>query len=154
MEDMLLSKLGEIVLKGLNRRQFERWLWPDLRAQLDLLNEKDMTVRLFMEGSSKPFWDHFADYKKGVITMHPEADDPFEMRKALPNCAILGGMPVELLGRGTPEECVARAKALVDGLGGLEGGLVLSQDKMGTFKTDADPANLKAVSEFIVNYRG
>ena len=138
----------------LNGKQFDRWLWPDLKDELDLLNEKDMTVRLFMEGSSKPFWDHFADYKKGIITMHPEADDPFEMRKALPNCAILGGMTVELLGRGTPEECVERAKALVDGLGALDGGFVLCQDKMGTFKADARPENLKAVSEFIVNYRG
>ena len=138
----------------LNGRQFDRWLWPDLKDELDILNEKNLTTRLFMEGSSKPFWDHFADYKKGIITMHPEADDPFEMRKALPNCAILGGMPVELLGRGTPEECVAKAKSLVDGLGGLDGGFILSQDKMGTFKSDADPKNLRAVSEFIVNYRG
>ncbi len=138
----------------LNAKQFDRWLWPDLKDELDLLNEKNMTVRLFMEGSSKPFWDHFADYKKGIITMHPEADDPFEMRKALPNCAILGGMPVELLGRGTPEECVERAKALVDGLGALDGGFVLCQDKMGTFKNDARYETLKAVSDFIVNYRG
>ena len=138
----------------LNAKQFDRWLWPDLKDELDLLNEKNMTVRLFMEGSSKPFWDHFADYKKGIITMHPEADDPFEMRKALPNCAILGGMPVELLGRGTPEECVERAKALVDGLGALDGGFVLCQDKMGTFKNDARYETLKAVSDFIVDYRG
>ena len=79
---------------------------------------------------------------------------PAGMRKELPNCAILGGMTVELLGRATPEECVERAKALVDGLGALDGGFVLCQDKMGTFKADARPENLKAVSEFIVNYRG
>lgn len=138
----------------LNVKQFDRWLWPDLKPQLDLLEEKDMTVRLFMEGSSKPFWDHFKDYKQGIITMHPETDDVFEMRKELPNCAILGGMTAELLGRGTPEQCVARTKELIDGLGGLEGGFVLSQDKMLTFKNDAKPENLKAVSEFVCNYRG
>ena len=113
-----------------------------------------MTVRLFMEGSSKPFWDHFQDYKKGIITMHPETDDPFEMRKALPNCAILGGMTVELLGRGTPQECVDRTKELIDGLGAFDGGFVLSQDKMVTFKNDARPENLKAVSDFVLNYKG
>lgn len=138
----------------LNVKQFDRWLWPDLKPQLDLLNEKDMTVRLFFEGSSKPFWDHLKDYKKGIITMHPETDNVFEMRKELPNCAILGGMTAELLGRGTPEQCVARTKELIDGLGGLEGGFVLSQDKMLTFKNDAQPENLKAVSEFVTNYRG
>lgn len=138
----------------LNVKQFDRWLWPDLKPQLDLLNEKDMTVRLFFEGSSKPFWDHLKDYKKGIITMHPETDNVFEMRKELPNCAILGGMTAELLGRGTPQQCVARTKELIDGLGGLEGGFVLSQDKMLTFKNDAQPENLKAVSEFVTNYRG
>ena len=63
-------------------------------------------------------------------------------------------MTAELLGRGTPEQCVARTKELIDGLGGLEGGFVLSQDKMLTFKNDAKPENLKAVSEFVTNYRG
>lgn len=138
----------------LNAKQFDRWLWKDLKDQLDLLEEKNMTLRLFMEGSSKPFWDHFADYKKGIITMHPEADDLFEMRRALPNCAILGGMPVELLGRGTPEQCVEKVKSTIDGLGGLDGGYILCQDKMITFRQDADPQNLKAVSDFVVNYRG
>lgn len=138
----------------LNRRQFERWLWPDLRAQLDLLNEKDMTVRLFMEGSSKPFWDYLKDYKKGIITMHVEEDDLFEMRKALPNCAILGGMDHVTLGTGAPGDCVELAKRLIDGLGGLEGGFILSQGKMLTYPRDARPENMKAVSDFVLNYRG
>ncbi len=138
----------------LNRKQFDRWLWPDLKDQLDLLNEKDMTVRLFMEGHSKPFWDHLQDYKKGIITMHLEQDDPFECRQALPNCAILGGMDLLTLGNGTPEQCVDRAKALIDGLGALDGGFILSQDKMVTYAVDAKSENMKAVSDFVLNYRG
>jgi len=138
----------------LNNKQFDKWLWPDLKPQLDLLEEKNMTTRLFLEGSSKPFWDYFKDYKQGIITMHPETDDVFEMRKALPNCAILGGMPVELLGRGTKEACVDRVKKLVDELGGLDGGFILCQDKMVTYRQDAKPENVKAVSDFILNYRG
>lgn len=138
----------------MNNKQFDRWLWPDIKDQLDLLEEKDMTVRLFMEGSTKPFWDHFSDYKKGIITMHPEKDDPFEMRKALPNCAILGGMTLQLLGQGTPQQCVDRTRELIDGLDGLNGGFVLCQDKMITYKNDCRPENLRAVSEFVQNYRG
>jgi len=138
----------------LNNKQFERWLWPDLKPQLDLLQEKNMTTRLFLEGSSKPFWDYLKDYNKGIITMHPETDDVFEMRKALPNCAILGGMPVELLGYGSKDACVDRAKKLVDELGGLDGGFILSQDKMVTYRQDAKPENVKAVSDFILGYKG
>ena len=43
---------------------------------------------------------------------------------------------------------------LIDGLGAFDGGFVLSQDKMVTFKNDARPENLKAVSDFVLNYKG
>lgn len=136
----------------LNPKQFERFLWPNLKAVLDVLAEKKMTVRLFFEGSSKRFWEYLKDYPKGVITMHPEQDDVFEMRKELPNCAILGGMPVSLLGNGTAQECVDHAKRLCDELGS-DGGFILCQDKMVSFRNDAKSENVKAVCDFIREYR-
>lgn len=136
----------------LNQKQFERWLWPDLKAVLDTLAEKKKTVRLFMEGSCKRFWEYLKDYPKGIITMHPEQDDVFEIREALPNCAILGGMPVSLLGQGTRQECLDRTKRLCDELG-ADGGFILCQDKMVSFKNDANPENLKAICEFVKEYR-
>ena len=136
----------------MNRDQFERFLWPNLKEMLDVLAAKKKTVRLFMEGSSKRFWDYFKDYPKGIITMHPEQDDVFELRKELPNVAILGGMPVELLGRGTKEACIERTKRLIDELG-ADGGFMFSEDKMVSYKVDANPENVKAVSDFLREYR-
>ena len=135
----------------LNQKQFERFLWPDLKALLDTLAQKGKTVRLFMEGSSKRFWDYLKDYPKGIITIHPEQDDVFEIRKELPNCAIMGGMPVELLGNGTAKECVDRAKRLCDELG-KDGGFILCQDKMVSFRNDAKSENVKAVCDFVREY--
>ena len=137
----------------LNNRQFEELLWPFMKETFDVLAEKKMTVRLFMEGSSKRFWDYFKDLPKGLIVMHPEADDVFEIRKELPNVAIMGGMPVQLLGNGTKEECVDRVKCLFDELG-KDGGFILSQDKMVSFRNDAKPENVKAVCEFVREYNG
>ena len=136
----------------LNIKQFERYLWPDLKAVLDTLAEKKKTVRLFMEGSSKRFWEYLKDYPKGIITIHPEQDDVFEIRKELPNCAIMGGMPVNLLGKGTKQQCVDRVKLLCDELG-RDGGFILCQDKMVSFRNDANPENVKAVCDFIREYR-
>ena len=136
----------------LNQKQFERFLWPDLKAMLDALAEKGKTVRLFMEGSSKRFWDYLKDYPKGIITIHPEQDDVFEIRKELPNCAIMGGMPVELLGNGTVKECVDHTKRLCDELG-KDGGFILCQDKMVSFRNDAKAENVKAVCDFVREYR-
>ena len=96
--------------------------------------------------------EYLKDYPKGIITMHPEQDDVFELRKELPNCAILGGMPVSLLGNGTVKECVDYTKRLCDELG-HDGGFILCQDKMVSFRNDAKPENVKAVCDFVREYR-
>lgn len=136
----------------MNQKQFERFLWPNLKLMLDTLAKKGKTVRLFMEGSTERFWDYFKDYPAGVITMHPEQDDVFKMRKELPNVAILGGMPVQLLGSGTKEQCLDRTKRLCDELG-KDGGFIFSEDKMVSFRNDANPENVKAVCDFLREYR-
>lgn len=137
----------------LNNKQFAEYLWPFMKETLDVLAEKKMTVRLFMEGSSKRFWSYFKDVPKGVIVMHPEQDDVFELRKELPNVAILGGMPVSLLGTGTKEQCVERVRRLFEELG-KDGGFMLTQDKMVSFRNDANPENVKAVCDFVREYNG
>ena len=135
----------------LNPKQFDRWYWPSLKKLLDAYAEKGMSVRIFSEGSILQYADHFADYPKGVLTFHIEKDDPFEFRKKLPNAAILGGMTADLLGNGTKEDCVARARVLCDELG-RDGGFMMSEDKMLSYRNDARSENLKAVCEFVRSY--
>lgn len=136
----------------LNNKQFERFLWPDLKAMLDLLEKKGKTTRLFMEGDNKRFWEYFADYKPGTIVLHADQDDVFELKKALPNVAIMGGMKLETLGRGTKEECLSLTKKLCDELGS-EGGYIFSENAMVSYKNDCNPENLKAVCDFVREYR-
>ena len=44
MEQIILLKLGEIVLKGLNRRSFEKRLMKNVRNSLKHLGEFDMKI--------------------------------------------------------------------------------------------------------------
>ncbi len=136
----------------LNPKQFERYYWPSLKKLLDAYAAKGMSVRIFAEGSILRYADYFSGYPKGVLTMHLEQDDPFELRKALPNVCIMGGMTTDLLGKGTGDECVDRAKKLIDGLG-AEGGLILSENKMLSYRGDAVSENLRAVCDFVRDYR-
>jgi len=136
----------------LNPKQFERFYWPSLKRLLDAYAEKGMNVRIFAEGSILRYAEHFADYPKGTLTFHLEQDDPFEFRKALPNAAIMGGMTTDLLWNGTEEECVTHAKRLIDGLG-ADGGLILSENKMLSYRNDAKSENLLAVTRFVNEYR-
>ena len=57
----------------------------------------------------------------------------------------------EILGRGTKQECLDLAKRLIDDLGS-QGGFILCQPKMGSYRNDANPENLKAVSDFVLDY--
>jgi hypothetical protein len=49
--------------------------------------------------------------------MHLELDDPIQIRKKLPNVCLAGGMTTDLLGHGTSQQCIDKAKMLIDSLG-------------------------------------
>lgn len=84
--------------------------------------------------------------------MMVESDDPYEIRKKYPNIAIYGGLDVNILGKGTKQECIDMAKRAIDELG-CDGGLILAPNKMMAFPNDCNPENLKAVCEFVQEYR-
>ena len=135
----------------MNPDQFAEFYWPYMKQVLDVLCEKKMHALLFSEGTILRYKDCFKDYPKGFLTILPETDDVFEIRKELPNIAIMGGMPNSLLGRGTKQACLDRAKRVIDELG-CDGGFMFCQDKMGSFRNDANPENLKAVCDFVREY--
>lgn len=85
--------------------------------------------------------------------LHLEQDDIFEARKHMPNIALCGGMTKAALYDGTKEQCIDLAKKLIDELG-KDGGYMMSQNKMISFKNDAKAENLKAVCDFVNEYRG
>ncbi|MBQ3050439.1 MAG: hypothetical protein IJI32_03200 [Clostridia bacterium] len=136
----------------LNPKQFDMFLWPSLSRMLDAYAEKNMNVRIFAEGSILRYAEKFNRYPKGTITFHLEQDDPFEFREAAPNCAIMGGLSTEMLSTATPEECIAHTKMLCDKLG-RQGGFILSEGKMLSYKNDAKADNLKAICDFVSNYK-
>ncbi len=136
----------------MNKKQFERFYWPHMKELLDAYAEKGMNVRIFTEGSILRFAEYFKDYPKGTLTFHLEQDDPFAFREALPNVCIMGGLTTDLLSGGTPEECVAYTKRLCDELGG-DGGFILSENKMLSYRNDAKRENYKAVCDFVANYK-
>lgn len=62
-------------------------------------------------------------------------------------------MPCLMLNGSSKEECVDRAQKLVDAIG-ANGGYILSQDKMMQYRNDGKPENMKAVADFVREYRG
>ncbi len=132
-------------------KQWELYYWPSFQKLCDAVVKADVICYIFAEGSTRRFWDYFKELPKGHFAFHVEQDDVFEFKKELPNCCAVGGMPTSLLGGGTKEQCVSYAKHLIDELGGE--GFILSQNKMMSFRNDANPENLKAVCDFVREYR-
>ncbi|WP_094606155.1 hypothetical protein SPSIL_039920 [Sporomusa silvacetica DSM 10669] len=145
--DMFTALLAHTTL---SRAQWDELYWPYLKQYLDAVVEAGKTISVFCEGSILRFADYFKEYPKGHLLFTIELDDPVELRKALPNVCLSGGMPASLLGHGTPEQCVEYAKRLVGEMGD---GFILSQDKMISFRNDCKRENLLAVAEFVQNYR-
>ena len=136
----------------LNRKQWDKYYWPYVKKVLDICVEKNYSYSIFSEGEVLRFRDNFTEYEKGVLNFMLEKDDVFEFRKQIPNACIMGGMDNYLLNSGTKQQCVDAAKRLIDELGS-EGGYVMTQTKIGTFRNDGKAENIKAVNDFVLDYR-
>ena len=147
---MCCGAVGMLSHVILNRKQFEALYWPYEKEYLDMASTRDTTIFMFIEGSVLRFADYFRDYPAGMMLFEIEQDDVREMRKQLPNCAVAGGLSVDMLTNMTPQQAVKETQALIDDIGNA---LVLSQNKMTSFRNDCRRNNLLAVNEFVKGYR-
>ena len=114
-----------------------------------MVAEAGKTIMIYCENEILRFAEFFQELPKGTAIVHLEMDDIFEARKRFPNLCLAGGFPIDLLGHGTPEQCVDYAKRLIDGMGE---GFIMSQTKMACFPGDCRRENLLAVNDFARNY--
>ena len=144
--------MGLLAHTILSPKQFEKFYWPALKRLMDYAEEYDKIGHIFSEGDSTRFYDFFQEFPKNRICVVVEMDDVFEMKKKLPHITVGGGMPALLLGTGTPDECVAYAKRLIDELG-YDYHYVFAEDKMMSFHADCKAENLKAVCDYVFAHR-
>ncbi len=147
--DICSCFMGHIVM---NRKQLDVFYQPFIKKARDMLVKNNKSLYIFLEGAGSPLWQYMEDIPKGHLAIQLDMDDIYQTRESLPNACLIGGMPSALLGNGTPDQCVDKARALVETVG-ANGGFMLSQDKMLSIRSDAKPENMKAVSEFIRDFR-
>lgn len=148
--DFLIPMLGHNIL---SKKQFEEFYWPYLKEIFDFAEKYDKIVHIFAESENSRFYEFFKQAPKGHVVVHFENDDLFKAKKEIGDRVCLcGGMPVDLLGRGTRKECIDYAKRLIDELA-YDGGFIFSQDKMIAYPSDYNPENMKAVNEFVREYK-
>ena len=133
----------------MNMKQFEKYFWPHVKRYFDRVTELGLKCNMHIEAETIRFADYFNDLPKGKFCIHPEMEDVQEIRKAMPNLSIEGGLPISILNSVSPQKSADFTKALIDSMGN---GFILSHYKMLNYPNDAKKENMLAIQNVVYNY--
>jgi len=127
---------------------FEKFYWPTFSRLINDLASNGYKCLLFLEGDWEPHFPFLAQLPKGHVVGLMERKI-VEAKKAIGDTiCLMGGLDVDLLGYGTPEECVAETKRVIEACA-PGGGFILSGGKALLSPNDAKPENLMAITKFV-----
>jgi hypothetical protein len=130
---------------------FEKFYWPTFSRLVHDLAGFGYNSLLFLEGDWEPYFDYLKTLPKGHVVGLFEKKI-VEAKKAVGDTLCIGGgISTHMLGYATPEECVAHVRTVLDACA-PGGGFILSADKALLSPNDARPENLKAVTDFVMEY--
>lgn len=132
----------------LRGKDFDRLYWPTFKRTVEGLKANGMRSFLFVENDWMRYVDYLAELPEGTI-MCFEYGDPKLVKEKLGKKHIIGGFyPVSLLKTGTKEQCIDKAKELIDVLA-PGGGYYFSFDKVIITLDSANVDNAKAVLDYV-----
>lgn len=132
----------------LRGKDFDRFYWPTFKRTVEGLKANGMRSYLFVEHDWMRYVDYLAELPEGTIMMF-EYGDPKLVKEKLGKKHIISGFyPVSLLKTGTKEQCIDKAKELIDILA-PGGGYYFSFDKVIITLDSANVENARAVLEYV-----
>ena len=134
----------------LRTKDFERLYWPSFKKLVEGLAEKGMRANLFVEQDWMRYLDYLEELPAGTI-MQFEYGDPKLIKEKLGKKHIIGGLyPLTLLKTGTKQECVDKAKELID-IMAPGGNYCFGFDKVIITLDSVNVENTKAVLDYVAN---
>ena len=132
-------------------KQFEKFYWPTFKKGVMMIIEAGYTLRILLEGDWSAHWHYMAEFPKGKVLCDIDNEgDIFEAKKAFGHQqCITGGIPVDMLILGTPEDVRARVKLLCETVG-EDGGWMPHSG--GLVPQDTKPENFKAMLDATMEY--
>ena len=132
----------------LRGKDFERLYWPSFKKTVEGLKANGMRSFLFVENDWMRYIDYLAELPEGTIMLF-EYGDPKLVKEKLGKKHIISGFyPVSLLKTGTKQQCIDKAKELIDVLA-PGGGYYFSFDKVIITLDSANVENTKAVLDYV-----
>lgn len=138
----------------INKKMFEEFYWPSFLKFIDILvNQKGLTLSIFFEGDWERFYPYMQDIPKSdkIIAIMEYGDMKKAKNTIGKNLCLQGFYPISLLGYGTKQECIDKAKEVID-IMAPGGGYIFSLDKYILNASDVNPENMRAVNEFVRDY--
>ncbi|AKL93935.1 uroporphyrinogen-III decarboxylase [Clostridium aceticum] len=135
----------------MREKDFVKFYWPTFKKLVEGLRAAGAGVLLFVEHDWTRFLDYLNELPAGTHMMF-EYGDPKEIKEKVGKKHIVSGLyPLTLLAQGTKQECIDKAKELLDILA-PGGNYIFSFDKVALNIKDANPENIIAVNEFVREY--
>ena len=134
----------------LNQRDFDKFYWPTFNKLCHIAGERGQRMYIFCEGDWTRFIDELSELPAGT-RLWLEYGDPQKFKDRLGNKFILSGFyPLTLLRNGTKQQCIDKAKELVDILA-PGGNYFFDFDKHALDLNDINPENYVATLEWLVD---
>lgn len=98
----------------LRDKDFERFYWPTFKKLVEALAEAGLSANLFVEQDWMRYLDYLYELPENTI-MRFEYGDPKLVKEKLGDRHIISGFyPISLLKTGTKQQCIDKAKELLD----------------------------------------
>ncbi|MCR3923431.1 MAG: uroporphyrinogen decarboxylase [Firmicutes bacterium] len=135
----------------MREKDFEKLWWPTAKRLVEEYASMGIHCNLFCEDNWMRYLDHLSELPTDT-TLRFEYGDPKLVKQKLGDKFILGGLyPMQLLKNGTKQQCIDKAKEVIDALA-PGGKYAFSMDKGIQVLSDLNIENLNAVGEFIRDY--
>lgn len=143
--NMIMTHMGVF----LNNKDFEKFYWPTFNKLCHIAAEQGQAMQIFLEGDWTRFIDYLEELPQGT-QLWGEYGDPQKFKDRLGKKMVLGGFyPLTLLGQGTKQQCIDKAKELMDILA-PGGNYIFIFDKSALSPSDIKPENYVAVLEYVI----
>ncbi|NTW71771.1 MAG: hypothetical protein HGA49_05955 [Eubacteriaceae bacterium] len=132
-------------------KDFEKLYWPSFKKLVCDLVGEGYTMQIFFEKDWTRYYDYLQELPTGVIAYFEDDDLGVVKEKIGKKLCIMGNYPITMLRQSTKQQCIDKAKEIVD-KAAPGGGYLFCMDKSILDLSDAKPENLIAVSEFVHEY--
>ncbi|GAQ24166.1 uroporphyrinogen decarboxylase family protein [Tepidanaerobacter syntrophicus] len=133
----------------LNTKDFEKFYWPTFYKLCHICAERGQAMSIFCEDDWTRYIDYLQELPQGT-RLAMEYGDPVKFKDKLGKKMVLSGFyPISLLKTGTKQQCIDKAKELIDILA-PGGNYIFGFDKQALSITDINPENYVAVMEYVL----